>query len=191
MDAMITDFLTEHRQALAALDATRLGEIEAGARLISAALEAGRIVYVCGNGGSAADAQHIAAELGGRFLKDRRGLACVALSTNSSTLTAIGNDYAYDDVFARQVDGLVRAGDVLWGISTSGNSGNVLKAAKRARERDARVLGFTGASGGKLAEHCDVCFKAPSNVTYGVQQLHLLAYHMTCGMVERDVAGDV
>lgn len=188
MEAIIQGLIAEHRDALAAMDRAQQTVLASAAQLLIDALQAGRFIYVCGNGGSAADAQHIAAELGGRFLRERKSLPCIALSTNTSTLTAVGNDYAYADVFSRQVEGLVRPGDVLWGITTSGNSANVLQAAEAARKLGARILGFTGGAGGKLPPLCDVCFVAPVKTTYGIQQLHLLAYHILCDLVERAFA---
>lgn len=188
MEQVITDYVEEMKQALARLDSGHVGQITAAARLIIDCYRRGGAVYVCGNGGSAADAQHIAAELAGRFLRERRALACAALTTNTSILTAVGNDYSYDVVFSRQVEAYVREGDVLWGISTSGNSRNVLEAMTSARTLGAKVLGFTGGSGGAMPTRCDVCFVAPAGATYCIQQLHQLAYHAICDLVERDLA---
>lgn len=185
MEDTIRAFIREHLEAVQRLDATHRQQLAAAATLINTCLQADGAVYICGNGGSAADAQHIAAELAGRFLRERRALRCVALTTNASALTAIGNDYDFDRVFARQLEGLARPGDVLWAISTSGRSRNVLAAARVARQCGARVLGFTGGSGGALAALCDVCFVAPVETAYGIQQLHQLAYHIICDLVER------
>lgn len=151
--------------------------------LIRRLREQGR-VYVFGNGGSAADAQHIAGELLGRFKLQRRALPVIALTTDSSSLTAIANDGSFDHVFARQLEALVRDGDVAWAISTSGNSPNVLAAARAARERGAALVGFTGASGGKLAELCDHVLRAPHTSADRVQEAHQLAYHYICERVE-------
>ncbi|MBI4582007.1 MAG: SIS domain-containing protein [Planctomycetes bacterium] len=169
------------------MDEPRIAQVYAAAELLVACLRDGGAVHICGNGGSAADAQHIAAELAGRFLRDRRALACSALTTNTSALTAIGNDYSYDAVFARQVEAVVRPGDVVWIISTSGGSPSVLAAAKAARARQAKVLGFTGGEGGAMPPLCDVCFIAPAETTYAIQQLHQIAYHAICDIVERTV----
>lgn len=150
-------------------------------------LEAGGKLMFAGNGGSAADAQHWAGELVSRFYYDRPGLAALALTTDSSILTAIGNDYGYDYVFARQVEALGRSGDVLIVISTSGNSGNILRAASAARAQGISVIGFTGASGGKLVDLCDICFCVPSNETPRIQEGHEFIGHLLCALIEARV----
>lgn len=150
------------------------------------ALQAGGKVLFCGNGGSAADAQHLAAELIGRFQKERRALAAIALTVDTSALTAIANDYGYDTVFARQVEGLGRSGDVLIGISTSGNSENVVKAVEMARDIGMHTIAFTGEGGGKLKELCDLTFAVPSRVTARIQEMHIMAGHILCELVEED-----
>lgn len=160
------------------------GDVVAAGRLLTAAIQSGGKVMFCGNGGSAADAQHLAAELSGRFLHDRKSLAGLALTTDTSALTAIGNDYGFDHVFARPLRGLGRAGDALVAISTSGNSPNVLEAIKAAREIGIKVVGLTGAKGGKLAEMADVCIKAPADRTDHIQEMHIAVGHMLCGIVE-------
>ncbi len=147
-------------------------------------LRAGGKVMFCGNGGSAADAQHLAAEFVGRFLVERRPLAGLALTTDSSALTAIGNDYGFDHVFSRQVRGLGRAGDVLVAISTSGNSRNVVAAIEAAREMGVVVIGLTGQGGGRMAELCDVCVRVPSAHTPRVQEMHIAVGHMLCELAE-------
>ncbi len=162
--------------------------IEAVAQALVDALRAGRRVYVFGNGGSAADAQHIACELEGRFYKDRRALPVLALTTNTSTLTAVGNDYDYATTFRRQVEAHVRKGDVAIAISTSGNSKNVIEAAAAARKLGATVVGFTGRKGGKLAPMADVCFRAPSDETPRIQECHITAGHIVCELVEAALA---
>ncbi|KAF1682953.1 MULTISPECIES: D-sedoheptulose 7-phosphate isomerase [unclassified Veillonella] len=150
------------------------------------ALAAGNKVLFCGNGGSAADAQHLAAELIGRFQKERRSLASIALTTDTSILTAVANDYGYDEVFARQVEGLGRAGDVLIGISTSGNSANVVKAALKARDTGMHTIAFTGEGGGKLQDICDITLAIPSKVTARIQEMHILVGHIICELVEEE-----
>ena len=169
------------------LDDGAVAQIAAAAKLVGDGLRAGGAVLICGNGGSAADAQHIAGELAGRYQRDRKAFNCLALTTNTSNLTAIANDFGYEHVFARQVEAHLRPGDVLWAISTSGDSPSILEAAKAAKSRGGKVLGFTGSSGGKLAGLCDVCFKAPADVTYQIQQLHQVAYHIICDLVERQL----
>lgn len=150
------------------------------------ALKAGNKVLFCGNGGSAADAQHLAAELIGRFQKERRSLASIALTTDTSILTAVANDYGYDEVFARQVEGLGRSGDVLIGISTSGNSANVGKAALKARDTGMHTIAFTGEGGGKLKDICDITFAVPSKVTARIQEMHIMVGHIICELVEEE-----
>lgn len=150
------------------------------------ALKAGNKVLFCGNGGSAADAQHLAAELIGRFQKERHSLASIALTTDTSILTAVANDYGYDEVFARQVEGLGRSGDVLIGISTSGNSANVVKAALKARDTGMHTIAFTGEGGGKLKDICDITFAVPSKVTARIQEMHIMVGHIICELVEEE-----
>jgi len=154
------------------------------AELLIAALKAGGTLYVCGDGGSAAESQHVAAELVGRFLMNRPALPCVALTTDTSVLTAVANDYDFARTFERQVEALVKPRDVLWALSTSGNSPNVLKAAVRARQRGAKVLGMTGRGGGKLAELCDLCLCVPADSSPAIQEGHLTLIHILCRLVE-------
>jgi D-sedoheptulose 7-phosphate isomerase len=149
------------------------------------ALGAGRKILLCGNGGSAADAQHIAGELLSRFEKDRAPWPAIALTTDSSVLTAIGNDYGYEQVFERQVRGLGVKGDVLIAISTSGRSPNVIRALDAAREGGLVTIGFTGADGRDMTKLCDVLLCAPSDKTPVIQQIHITAAHIVCGLVER------
>jgi D-sedoheptulose 7-phosphate isomerase len=157
------------------------------ADLLINAFQAGRKLVLFGNGGSAADAQHVAAELVNRFLMDRDALPAIALSTNTSVLTSVGNDVGFDQVFSRQVRALVREGDVVVGISTSGNSPNVLNGILAAREKEAITVGFTGRSGGKLKEMVDACFCAPSDHTPCVQEAHITVWHAICEVVEQEL----
>lgn len=147
----------------------------------------GGLTMFCGNGGSAADAQHLAAELQGRFLHDRRPMSSVALTTNTSTLTAIGNDYGYDQVFDRQVIGLGRPSDVLVGLSTSGNSRNVIRAIEAAKDMGIYTLGLTGSGGGAMAEICDDCIRVPSDHTARIQEMHIAVGHMLCEIIEAEL----
>jgi D-sedoheptulose 7-phosphate isomerase len=186
MDSLIRQHLTDAAAALGRMDNTRLAEIRVAAESIIDCLRSSGAVFVCGNGGSAADAQHIAAELSGRFLRDRPALNCSALSTNTSNLTAVGNDYSFEHIFARQVQAHARKGDLLWVLSTSGNSPNIVEAVRAAREIGVKVISFAGHTGGKLAGISDVCFKAPAKTSYAIQQLHQLAYHAICDIVERE-----
>ncbi|MBN1956502.1 MAG: D-sedoheptulose 7-phosphate isomerase [Anaerolineae bacterium] len=159
------------------------------AEVLVSTFQIGGKVFLFGNGGSAADAQHVAAELVNRFLLDRGPLPALALTTDTSTLTAIANDIGFDQVFARQVRALVRAGDVAVGISTSGNSPNVLNGVVAAREQGAVTVGFAGRDGGRLKELVDICFCAPSTHTPRIQEAHLLAWHAICEVVEQELSG--
>lgn len=173
----------------AAEDANFLAALGRIADTMATALKAGGKILLCGNGGSAADAQHIAGELLSRFESERAPLPAVALTTDSSVLTAIGNDYGYEDVFERQVRGLGARGDVLIAISTSGRSPNILKALDAARAIGVVTVGFTGAKGGDMVSRCDVLLRAPSDRTPVIQQIHITAAHIVCGLVERRLAG--
>ena len=153
------------------------------------ALRAGHKVMFCGNGGSAADAQHLAAELSGRYELDRPGLAGLALTTDTSALTAIANDMGFDRIFARQVEALGRPGDVLYAISTSGRSPNVLAAVETARRLGVRTIAVTGADGGRLKELCDVALCVPARKANHIQELHIAVGHMLCGLVEKALHG--
>jgi len=160
-------------------------KIAGAGALVAAALRAGGKLLVCGNGGSAADAQHIAAELTGRFsASSRPGLAAIALTTDSSALTAIANDFGYEHVFARQVEALGRQGDVLLAISTSGRSPNVVEAAKRARAQGLAVIALSGPSPGLLEPHADVVLCAPGRTTDRIQELHITVGHILCSLIE-------
>jgi len=161
------------------------GAVDQAGRLAAGAIQSGGQLRFCGNGGSAADSQHLAAELTGRFIKDRRALAAIALTTDSSALTCIGNDYSYDEVFSRQVQGLGRAGDVLVAISTSGHSRNVIRAVEEAQALGVKVIGFLGRDGGVLRTMCDVPIVVPSHVTARIQESHILIGHTLCGLVEQ------
>ena len=177
--------LAEARSAHEALGDDFAELVAAAAALAVRVLSAGGRIHLLGNGGSAADAQHWAAELVGRYLTERPPLDVHALTTNTSTLTALVNDYPPDDVFERQVRAHVRRGDLLVAISTSGNSENVLRAVRSARALGAHVLGVTGRGGGALAPLCDLAFVAPSDDTPRIQELHLLFGHCWCELVER------
>lgn len=168
-----------HRDAVVALASDVAASWRAGGRLL-----------VCGNGGSAADAQHIVAELVGRFLAERPGYPAIALTTNTSVLTAVSNDYGFDRVFARQVEALGRAGDVLLVISTSGNSANCVEAVAAARARDLRVHGFLGGDGGRLLPLVDAALVAPSASTPKIQEIHITLGHVLCQVLESWMADD-
>ena len=186
MNTKFMQNLDEHRALFARLEV--LSEpVAKAAGLIVAALSAGHKLMLCGNGGSAADAQHMAAEFTGRFIKDRKPLAALALSTDTSALTCIANDYSFDEVFYRQVVALGTAGDCLLAISTSGNSKNVLRAVEAARGLGLRSIGLLGRDGGQLAGLCDVAIIVPSSSTARIQEAHILICHTLCGMVEESL----
>jgi len=152
--------------------------------IIYSSLAAGGQLLIAGNGGSAADAQHLAAELTGRFLLERRPFRAMALHGNTSALTAIGNDYGYEQVFARELSAHARPGDVLLAISTSGNSGNVLRAIEAARDHKVKVIGLTGESGGRMQSLCDLCLSIPSRSTARIQEMHITIGHAMCELLE-------
>ena len=161
-------------------------------RLVSRAtetLERGGTIAFAGNGGSAADAQHLAAEFSGRFYKDRKALPSDALHCNSSYLTAVANDYSYDVIYARLLEGLAKPGDVLVGISTSGNSGNIVKAFEMAKSIGVVTVGFTGAAGGKMKTLSDFLINIPSTTTPRIQESHILVGHIICELVEANIFG--
>lgn len=183
--------LVRERFAEAAANFTALGAqsalVVAAADFIVKTLRAGGKILFCGNGGSAADSQHLAAELMGRFLRDRGPLPALALTVDTSALTAIGNDYGFDDVFSRQLRGVGRTGDVLVALSTSGNSRNVLSAIAVARQMGISVIGMTGESGGAMGVLCDMCFRVPSSATPRIQEMHIAIGHTICELVENEM----
>ncbi len=171
----------------AARDSVLIEAVEAAADALTATLKAGGKLLVAGNGGSAADAQHIAGEIVSRFLFDRAPLAAIALTTDTSILTAVANDYGFEHVYERQVRGLGKAGDLFLGISTSGRSASILKACAAARAMGLTVLGMTGAGGGPMVEHCDVLIRVPSERTFLIQQVHITIGHILCLLAEADI----
>lgn len=180
--------LDEHLRVAEALRAQR-ERLERMAEIMIDCLRNGGRIYVFGNGGSAADAQHIAAELVGRFKHERQALPVVALTTDTSTLTAVANDTHFDQVFARQIAAFAAPGDIAWAISTSGNSPNILSAVDVAHERGATVIGFTGRGGGALAERCDHVLRVPHDASDRIQEGHELAYHYLCQRIEAALLG--
>lgn len=162
-------------------------EVASAGLRVRTALEKGRKILICGNGGSAADSQHMAAEFVGRFVKERQSLPALALTVDTSLLTAVGNDYGFDCVFSRQVEGLGQEGDVLIAISTSGNSANVVKAVKTAKEKGIYVIALTGENGGILAKESDLCLAVPSQITARIQEMHIMIIHMICEIAEADI----
>jgi D-sedoheptulose 7-phosphate isomerase len=176
------------KQALANSPAV-IAAIQQAAQMCVAAYEGGHKILIAGNGGSAADAQHMAAELSGRFNFDRPGIPAIALTSNTSAVTAIANDYGYDRVFSRQVQAYGQPGDVFVGISTSGNSTNIVTAIDQCKTMGIETIGLTGALGGKMLAACDVCIQIPSERTARVQECHILIVHMLCAVVEESLFG--
>jgi D-sedoheptulose 7-phosphate isomerase len=170
-------------------DSSYVQAVDRAAELLYESFADGRKLLVFGNGGSSADAQHLTAELVGRFAFDRKPLPAIALTTNQAILTAWSNDQSFTDVFARQIDALGAPGDVAWGISTSGTSANVVNGLRRARERGLRTIGMTGESGGDLAKLCDVLLAVPLDSTARIQEIHLITYHSICAALERRLFG--
>lgn len=185
----VVDYLAQSMEALRlyTADAGQLALLGQMADGVTQAVRNGGKLLIAGNGGSAGDAQHIAAEFTGRMLYDRAPLAAVALHVDTSALTAIGNDYGFVHVFERQVQALARPGDVVLGLSTSGRSDNVLRALAAGRAMGLATMGFTGASGGTMAAHADLLLRAPSELTPVIQQIHMVAGHLLCALVERAI----
>lgn len=185
MDKIIKARFEEHLAVTnAVMQSDIMAQIERIGAAIKQALANGNKVLFCGNGGSAADSQHLAAEFVGRFQKERQGLPAIALTVDTSILTAVGNDYGFDKVFVRQVEALGQNGDVLVGISTSGNSANVVQAVELAKGKGIYCVGMTAAGGGKLAELCDECIAVPAKVTARAQEMHILIGHILCELVD-------
>jgi D-sedoheptulose 7-phosphate isomerase len=181
---IINKSFNEHEYVLLESKKLLQDDILRGSELIITALHNGNTIFLCGNGGSAADAQHIAAEFTGRFVKERAGLPAIALTTDTSALTAIGNDYGYIKVFSRQLEALGKAGDVLIAISTSGNSENILNAIDVAKQKHIIVIGLSGKDGGIMKGVCDYNINVPSSITARIQEMHILIGHMLCELVD-------
>lgn len=184
--------IEEIQASIAVKQAVMEQNVETINRIIETAresLQTGHKLLLFGNGGSAADSQHIAAEFVSRFVMERQALPAIALTVDTSILTATGNDYHFDRVFARQIEALGQAGDVAWGISTSGNSPNVLKGMEEARRKGLKTIAFTGETGGKLKDAVDICLMVPSRNTARIQESHIMAAHIICGAVERELCG--
>lgn len=184
---IIEERMNEHEAVFQATRAMAPAIAAAGA-IIKDALEKGGKVLFCGNGGSAADSQHLAAEIVGRFQKERRAFPAIALTVDTSILTAVANDYGYDTVFRRQVQALGNEGDVLVGISTSGNSKNIIEAIAEARDKGMKVIGMTAAGGGKMKDLCDVILAVPAKSTARAQEMHIMIGHILCEIAEETMA---
>ena len=182
--SLVRENFSEHLEVIQKVAAECSAEIAVIGQLMVDVLAQGGTIYWCGNGGSAADSQHLAAELVGRFKGDRRALRSAALSTDSSVLTCVANDYSYDSIFSRQIEALGRFGDLLVGISTSGNSGNVLKAFEAAKQLGLHTVGLLGKDGGKAKGMADHAVVIPSNATARIQESHILIGHTFCDLIE-------
>lgn len=181
----INEIIRAHKKAVGALESSGLKTIAKAADAVIKAMKKDATIYLCGNGGSAADAQHIASELINRFELNRKALPAMAFTTDTSTITSIANDDSFNSVFARQAQAFIKKGDVLWAISTSGSSPNVLAAVEIAKSRGAMVLAFTGKRESKLEALADICLCADGESTARSQEIHQLAYHIICGLVDR------
>lgn len=177
--------IQENIRTMRSIDDELLVKVEKAVEIILDTLRGDGAVYVMGNGGSAGDSQHFVAEMVGRFMMERAPLRFFALSTNTSIITAIGNDYTYDHVFTRQIQAAVRPNDTVIGISTSGNSGNVLKAMEASKEMNCKTIGLTGKDGGKMNDLCDVLLNVPSNSTPRIQEVHILLIHIISNLLEK------
>jgi D-sedoheptulose 7-phosphate isomerase len=186
MNSLFLKNLIDHADVIASLHELDESVLEFG-RLAAECLQSGGKIMFCGNGGSAADCQHLAAELTGRFIKERSPLAAIALSTDTSALTCIGNDYSFDEIFSRQLQALGRNGDLLIAISTSGNSQNVIRAVQVAQGLGIQTVGLLGRDGGHLRSVCDYCIIVPSNSTARIQECHILIGHTLCGLIEQEL----
>lgn len=190
MDAWITDELIEKKNILDLLEKTGyLASVLEAGDIICNALNSGNKILIAGNGGSAADAQHFAGEIVGRFLVERESLPAMSLCVDPSVMTCIGNDYGFEQVFSRQIQGLGKEGDVFVGISTSGNSENIVNALKMAREKKISSICFLGKGGGKIRNMCDISLVVPSDKTPRIQEIHEFTLHMLCEMVDRKLFG--
>lgn len=184
MNNHISQLFDEHLEVAQNTKQNLTDLIEQACSIVTTCIQAGHKVIIFGNGGSAADAQHIAAEFTGRFVKERRSLPAIALTTDTSALTAIANDYGYERIFDRQVEGLAVAGDVLIGISTSGNSLNVINALKTGKEIGCINIGFSGRDGGEMNHYCNINLVIPSDITARIQEMHILIGHIICDAVD-------
>jgi D-sedoheptulose 7-phosphate isomerase len=184
---LITQTIQIHKEAVDKLQTGGAEVITAAAEAIINTIKKNGTIYICGNGGSAADAQHIAGEFIGRFQQERKALPAVALTTDTSIITSLSNDYGYANVFARQVEALVGSDDLLWAFSTSGNSESIINAVRIAKQKGAAVLAFTGKADSELERMADICFCASNNSTARSQEVHLLVYHIICDLVERSL----
>lgn len=184
---IIKNAISSHLDVINNLNDELLFDIEKVARLMISSFGKGKKILVCGNGGSAGDAQHFCAELVGRFVKERKGLPAIALTTDTSALTAIANDYSFEIIFERQVEALASEGDILLAISTSGNSSNVLKAVRVANKMGCTTVSLLGHDGGEISKFCDYNLIVPSKITARIQELHILIEHILCEIIDNSI----
>jgi D-sedoheptulose 7-phosphate isomerase len=191
MKDTVKQAIQTHRKLVDVLEQTGIDAVVQMSEAIIDCFKNGGRLYLCGNGGSASDCQHIAGEMVGRFRRERKALPVVALSTDTSILTSVGNDYGFEEIFRRQVEGLVEKGDILWALSTSGTSANILAAVRLAKEKGAKVLAFTGRSNSELEKMADLCLCINCPQTSSAQEIHQVAYHIICELVESQLSGRV
>ncbi len=190
MKDRVVEIIRTHQRLLAEFEAAGVETVMGAAQMIAECFAKGGCVYLCGNGGSAADAQHIAGEFVGRFRKDRKALPAIALTTDTSVLTCIGNDFGFEDVFVRQVEAFVTSSDILWAFSTSGTSKNVVAAAEAAQKKSAAIIAFTGKRNTTLESLADICLAVDAPTTAAGQEIHQLAYHIICDLVDQRLFAD-
>lgn len=186
---VINEYLDQHNKTIESVRGTLLPQIVSCAEIMISSLADGNKLLIMGNGGSAADAQHFAAEMVGRFRCERRGLPAIAISTDTSALTAIGNDYGFDVVFSRQVEALASPGDIVFGISTSGHSKNVIAAIEKATEIGCETIGLLGKDGGELASSVTCALTVAGTETSFIQEAHIMIIHMLCDLIEKNISG--
>ncbi|MCF6212575.1 MAG: D-sedoheptulose 7-phosphate isomerase [Flavobacteriaceae bacterium] len=191
MKNIIANELNTHLETIKSVINLMQDDLEKASLIAVETLKNGHKILFCGNGGSAADAQHIAAELVGRYKTERKGLAGIALTTDTSIITAIGNDYGYDKIFERQIESLANKGDLLIGISTSGNSKNILNALNLAKQLGCRTIGFSGNNGGDMTKYCDLNLIVPSDNTPRIQEMHILFGHIICQIIDNKLTADI
>jgi D-sedoheptulose 7-phosphate isomerase len=185
MKQVVLDTIAIHKKLLASFEASGIETVIAAAELVIETFKSGGRVYLCGNGGSACDAQHVAGEFVGRFKKERNPLPAIALTADTAIVTCIGNDYSFKDIFSRQVQALMTEKDILWAFSTSGKSPNIIAAAKAAKAKNAKVLAFTGRLKSTLESMADLCLCVDSPTNSSAQEIHEIAYHIICDLVEQ------
>ncbi len=187
MDKIITKYLKDSKSSLDKLIKSDKKKLIATAKLLIKSLNNNKKILICGNGGSASDSQHFAAELVGRFKKNRKSFPAISLNTDTSAITAIGNDYGFSKIFSRQIEGIGNKGDILFAISTSGNSKNIIEAAIAANKKKIKIVGLTGKNESDLEKKSNLCIKVPSNTTAHIQELHIIVIHLLCSLIEFEI----